>query len=109
MKKTHSLSPMWWRSQGKKPHSMSTWQLILLFVFAFFMLLWPPIITVVTLAFPSATSPSVDWKIATPFWVFFNGWYYYVFYRAWVQRQARLEAEKKQRTLTEFEAGGGAA
>ena len=108
MKKSHSLSNTWRKLQGKKPQSISTWHLILLLAFAFLMLFGPLIGTIVGVAFPSAMSPPVNWKMATAFLVLFNGWYFYVIFRnlpaKMAQMEARLEAKKKLGTRKALQA-----
>lgn len=92
MKKTHSITTLWGRSQSKKPDALSDWQLFLVFVHVFVVLVGLPVLMVVAVAFPSATSPPVNWKIATPFLVLFNGWYFYVFYRGVQAVRPRIKA-----------------
>ncbi len=102
MKKTHLLSNMWRKLQRKKPHAISTWHLILLLVFVFMVFVGLPILMVVAVAFPSATSPPVNWKIALPFLVLYIGWWLYALLRGVparvAQLEAQLEAEKKPGT-----------
>ena len=91
-----------------KSQSLSSWQVILLLVWVFFMLLWPPIITIVTLAFPAQTGFPVDWRIKAVFWFFVNVWWYYVLHRGWIRREAMKkmsEHEKLKEKLDEFRDG----
>lgn len=97
MNKSHSLGNMRRKFQRKEPKSISSWDLTLLLGFVFMILVGLPILTVVVVAFPPATSPPVNWKVGLPFLVLFIGWWFYALLRGVPARVAQILAKKKLR------------
>ena len=102
MKKTQTVTTVWRALRRKKPALINNWQLFLLCLFAFMVLIGAPILLVLVVAFPSGGSSPVNWKIALPFLVLYIGWWLYCLLRGVparaAQLKARIEAKQKQRT-----------
>lgn len=80
----------------KKRNSFRTTSAILWLIIAFIVCFGIPFVSLMAVAFPSPTIPIVNWKIAAPFLILYNGWWFYVILQRVQMKLTQREADKKQ-------------